>query len=125
MPTVWIPAPLRDLTGGRVTVEVAGSTVRQVIESLEAAYPGMKARLCDGERLKPGVRVAVDSVVAPLGMLQPVSPESEVTFVQAVGGGAGAGTPRQARMPASRASFVRAVRGEGSPGALDMGGRMR
>ena len=38
MPTVWVPAPWRDkLTEGASQVEVAGDTVRQVIEAVEEA----------------------------------------------------------------------------------------
>ena len=33
---------MRKLTGGRETVVVPGSTVREVIKNLEAEYPGMK-----------------------------------------------------------------------------------
>lgn len=87
MAVVWIPALLRDLTGGQRTASVPGAAVRQVIEELERAFPGIKERLCDGNGLRPGVSVAVGSEVAPLGMLQPVAPDSEVHFLVAVSGG--------------------------------------
>ena len=65
MAVVWIPALYRDLTGGEATATVPGDTVRQLIENLEARYPGVKARLYrdDEERLRPGVAVVVDGVV--------------------------------------------------------------
>jgi molybdopterin synthase sulfur carrier subunit len=91
MATVWIPSLMRDLAGGRQTVTVDGSTVRQVVRDLEAQFPGIAARLCEdaeeGE-LSPHVNVAVDGVVSNLGMLEPVGPESEVHFLPAVSGGA-------------------------------------
>jgi molybdopterin converting factor small subunit len=87
MPVVWIPSLLRDLTGGQQTVTVSGTTVRQVIESLDRAYPGMKERLCDADGLRAGVAVAVGTQVAPLGLLQPVEQDSEVHFLVAVSGG--------------------------------------
>ena len=87
MATVWIPAPLRDLTGGRETVTAAGSNVRQVIDALDKTFPGIKARLCDANGLRPGVSVAVDTHVSPLGLLQPVSDTSEVHFLPAIAGG--------------------------------------
>jgi molybdopterin synthase sulfur carrier subunit len=87
MATVFIPALLRDLTGGRDTVVVPGATVRQVIEALEAAYPGVKGRLCEGDDLRRGVAVAVDTEVARLGLRQPVGEKSEVHFLPAVSGG--------------------------------------
>ena len=87
MPTVWVPALMRDLTGGAPEVSVAGRTVRQVVDSLEAAYPGSRARLCAGDRLKPSVSVAVDGVVTRLGLRQPVEEQSEIHFLPAVAGG--------------------------------------
>jgi molybdopterin synthase sulfur carrier subunit len=87
MPTVWIPALLRDLTNGQETVKVSGMTVRQVIESLEAKFPGIRARLCDGDALRSGIAVAIDTEVSRLGLSQPVPAKSEVHFLPAVGGG--------------------------------------
>lgn len=87
MATVWIPSLLRDLTGGRETLSASGSTVRQLIDVLERDYPGIKARLCDGNQLRPGLSVAVDSAIARLGLAEPVKDNSEVHFLPAIGGG--------------------------------------
>lgn len=87
MATVWIPSLMRDLTSGRQSVEVSGATVRQVINNLEAAYPGIRERVCDGDDLSPHVGVAVDGVIGGLGMLEPVGAASEVHFLPAVSGG--------------------------------------
>lgn len=89
MPTVWIPAPLRDLTGGQQKLTVRGATVRQVIDELEQRFPGIRARLCDGNALRSGVAVAVDTQVAPRGLAQPVGENSEVHFLPAIAGGMG------------------------------------
>jgi molybdopterin synthase sulfur carrier subunit len=78
---------MRDLTGGADRVDVPGRTVRQVIESLDAAYPGMKARLVEDDRLKPAIGVAVDGVMSRRGIRQPVGETSEVHFLPAVSGG--------------------------------------
>lgn len=64
-----------------------GRTLGQVIDALDAAYPGAKARLCEGDRLKPGVVASVDGRAANLELLQPVGEHSEVSFHPAVGGG--------------------------------------
>jgi sulfur-carrier protein len=85
--TVWIPSLLRDLTAGRETVRVDGQTVRQVIAALDRLYPGIKQRLCEGDLLRPGIAVAVDTQIAPLGLLQPVREGGEVHFLPAVSGG--------------------------------------
>ncbi len=87
MPHVFIPPQARDLTAGRDRVEVGGTRVRQVVEELERLYPGMKARLCDGEQLRPGLVVVVGTDVARLGLAEPVEPDSEVHFLPAIGGG--------------------------------------
>jgi molybdopterin converting factor small subunit len=86
--TVWIPSLLRGLTGGRETVRVDGATVRQVIQALDRLYPGIQDRLCDRDGLRPGIAVAVDTQLAPLGLLQPVREGGEVHFLPAVSGGA-------------------------------------
>ncbi len=46
--TVRIPSVLRNLTAGLETVSVSSSTtVEQMLAALDAAHPGIKARLCD------------------------------------------------------------------------------
>jgi sulfur-carrier protein len=87
MATVWIPAQLRDLTNGQETVTVTGVRVSQLIEALEPLFPGIKARLCTPDGLRPGIAVVVDGEVARLGLLQPVGAASEVHFLPAIGGG--------------------------------------
>jgi molybdopterin synthase sulfur carrier subunit len=84
---VWIPAPLRGLTGGQQTVVVLGSTVGELVEALEAIHPGIRDRLCEGDNLRSGLTVAVDDRIAPLGLLEPVGTASEVHFLPAIGGG--------------------------------------
>jgi hypothetical protein len=48
----------------------------------------MRARLCEGEALKPGIAAAVGQGVARLGLREPVGPDSEVHFLPALAGGA-------------------------------------
>jgi molybdopterin synthase sulfur carrier subunit len=63
MPTLFIPSPIRSLTQGKALVVVAGSSVREALESLEAEYPGVKERLCEGEKIRPNISVMVDGQV--------------------------------------------------------------
>ena len=44
---IRIPSVLRNLTAGKETIEVAATTVDEALTAIEAAYPGIKARLCD------------------------------------------------------------------------------
>ena len=45
MSTVRIPPTLRTSTGGAKQVEVAGSTVREVVKGLVDAYPALRPQL--------------------------------------------------------------------------------
>ena len=89
MPEVWIPTTMQSLTGGRQRVPVSGRTVRQVINSLEEQYPGVKAVLYDAEEddLQTGVAVIVDGEASQIGLLERVNENSEVHFLPAIGGG--------------------------------------
>lgn len=44
---VLIPTPLQKFTNDQATLECDGNTVADLLEVLEANYPGIKARLCD------------------------------------------------------------------------------
>jgi molybdopterin synthase sulfur carrier subunit len=88
MPTVWIPALLRHLTHDQESIEVPGETLRALIDALEARYPGIKARLLQGDDLRPGLAVVVDTQVVRGGLTEAVSENSEVHFIPAIGGGA-------------------------------------
>ncbi len=87
MPTLFIPAPIRDLTQGKASVVVAGSSVREALESLETAYPGVKERLCDGEKIRPNISVMVDGHVSHLKLREKLEENSEIHFVIAISGG--------------------------------------
>lgn len=87
MPTIFIPAPLRKSTGGKASVIVSASSVREAIESLEAEYSGVKERLCEGEKIRPNISVMVDGHVSHLRMRERLREDSEVHFVIAISGG--------------------------------------
>ena len=87
MATVFIPSLMRELAGGQDTVDIPGATVRQVIDNLEKAHPGIKDRLVENNRVKGSISVAVDGEVTPLGLLEKVGETSEVHFLPAIGGG--------------------------------------
>ena len=91
MPEVWIPPRMQRLTGGQKKLRVAGRTVRQVIDNLEQACPGLKAELYDAEEdlVMPGLAVIVDGETSQLGLLEHVREDSEIHFLPALGGGTG------------------------------------
>ncbi len=87
MPILFIPAPIRDLTQGKASVVVSGSTVREAIENLDAQFPGIKDRLCENEKIRPNISVMVNGQVSALKMREKLSETSEVHFVIAISGG--------------------------------------
>ncbi|HRV96674.1 MAG TPA: MoaD/ThiS family protein [Anaerolineae bacterium] len=90
MATVRIPSPLRRYTNGQSKVESSGASVNEIIESLEAQYPGVKARLCDDSgQIKRYVNVFVnDEEIRTLqGGDTPVGDKDEVSIIPAMAGG--------------------------------------
>lgn len=87
MAVVGIPSLLRELTAGKNTLTVEGDTVREVVENLDALYPGIQERLCDGERLRPSISVVVDGETSALKLRHKLNAGSEVHFVVAISGG--------------------------------------
>ena len=87
MPTAWIPTKLRELTQGKQIVPVTGRTVREAIDDLERQFPGIKERLCEGDKVRANISVMVDGHVAPLKIREKLEPDSEVHFVIAISGG--------------------------------------
>jgi molybdopterin synthase sulfur carrier subunit len=47
MPSVLIPTPLRKLTNELDTVQAAGTTIGDLLDNLDQAFPGLKNRVCD------------------------------------------------------------------------------
>ncbi len=84
---IFIPTMLQPLTGGVKQTECEGRNVRQIIDGLEARYPGIKERLVEDGEIRSNLAVAIDGDVARMGMLERVSENSEVHFVPAIGGG--------------------------------------
>ncbi len=87
MATVFIPSLMQKLSDGKSRVEIEGSSVRQIVNNLEAQYPGFMERLVEDGRIKGNISVAIDGEITPLGMLEKVGEDSEVHFLPAIGGG--------------------------------------
>jgi molybdopterin synthase sulfur carrier subunit len=87
--TVRIPTPLRSLTGGKETVQVEGKSVRDVVDSLEAAHPGLKDRLMDEKGVRRFVNLYVgDEDIRFLdGLETELKDGEEVSIVPAIAGG--------------------------------------
>jgi sulfur-carrier protein len=82
-----IPAALRPLASGATRAEVEGSTLREVIQNLDALYPGLQARLLEGERVRPGMAVFINGTQAAPQLSTRVPPNAEIYFAPAIAGG--------------------------------------
>ena len=90
MATVRIPSPLRRYTNSRSKVETNGSNIGELLNNLEAQYPGLKAKLCDDNgNIKRYVNVFVnDEEIRTLqGSETPVGDKDEVSIIPAMAGG--------------------------------------
>jgi molybdopterin converting factor small subunit len=90
--SVRIPTILRTYTGGEseVTVDPAEDTLAAVIEALEAAAPGIRARvLDDAGALRRFVNVYVDDddVRFTDGLATPTPAGAKISIIPAVAGG--------------------------------------
>ena len=88
MATVFIPTMLQPLTGGVKQLSVEASTIRELVEDLDGRFPGFKDRLVEDGQIRANVSVAIDGEVSRLGIIDRLSPGSEVHFVPAISGGA-------------------------------------
>ncbi len=87
MAIVHIPAPMRSLTGGETDVTVPGGTLGEIVEALESRFPGMKSRLAEGDRIRPGLAVFVGGVNVPPRLSTHVPENAEIYFAPAIAGG--------------------------------------
>jgi MoaD family protein len=91
MAIVRIPTPLRKWTKNQEEVTAQGGNVRELLDDLERAYPGLRERLCDEKgQLRRFVNVFVsDEDIRFLQNLEtPVKDNDEVSIVPAIAGGA-------------------------------------
>ena len=87
MPTVVIPPLMRKFTDGEEYIALSGATVRAVIDNLESRYPGIKERLCEEDRLKPGIAIYINGLLSRGSLLERVDADAEIHFLPAIGGG--------------------------------------
>jgi len=88
--TVLIPTPLRRFTGGEAKVSATGSSVGEVLDALEQAYPGIGERLRDDSgQLRRFVNVFVNghNVRDRDGIKTSLSNGDEVGIIPAMAGG--------------------------------------
>ena len=87
---VRIPTPLRPLTKGQGEVEAQAKNIAEMIETLNASYPGIKDRLCDetGElRRFVNMYVNEEDIRFLKGKESSLKDGDEVSIVPAIAGG--------------------------------------
>ena len=83
---VLIPGALLSYTGQN-WVEAAGATVGDVIDDLEARYPGIRFRMIDEQgRIRRHMRMFFDGEMV-LELSQALRDDGELLIVQALSGG--------------------------------------
>lgn len=90
MATVFVPTPMRRITGGQGKIQVEADTLQQVIEGADAQYPGFRDRVLDSDgEIKRFINVFVNGVdVRQLqGRATPVQASDDVAVIPAMAGG--------------------------------------
>ena len=83
---VLIPSALISYTE-RNHVEAAGATVAEVLDALDAKYPGIRFRMIDEQQhIRRHIRMFVSGEQVR-DMAQPLGPKDELVIVQALSGG--------------------------------------
>ena len=88
--SVKVPTPLRKVTNGASMVDAEASNIRELIDALEAQYPGMRDRLCDEDgalRRFVNVFVGDEDIRFLEGIETALEDGAEVSIVPAVAGG--------------------------------------
>jgi molybdopterin converting factor small subunit len=87
---VRIPTILRTYTQDQSQVAAEGASLSEVLDSLEASFPGIKARVVDDEgklRRFVNIYVAEEDVRFSQGLETPTPDGSQVSIIPAVAGG--------------------------------------
>jgi len=84
---VLVPSPLHSYTSGASRVEAMGSTLREVLDHLDARYPGFRFRIIDEQdRVRPHIRLFVNARLAP-SIDRPLDASDQVQIICALSGG--------------------------------------
>ena len=87
---VLIPTPLQRLTQNQSEVMLEGGDIRDMIQNLEARFPGIKSRLCDESgalRRFVNLYVNEEDIRFLKGEATPLKDGDEVSIIPAIAGG--------------------------------------
>lgn len=80
MVTVNLWSGLRRLTDGEQAVQVQAGTLREMLDALVTAHPGLEPVI------KAGVSITVDGVITP-NLNSPINETQEIYLIQRIKGG--------------------------------------
>ena len=89
MPVISVPPPFRGPTRGEESVAVAGATVRECLDALEADCPGFLALITKSNGdLFPGIKFFIgEDPVPDNDLTTPIANDAHLSVVAAIGGG--------------------------------------
>jgi molybdopterin synthase sulfur carrier subunit len=90
MATVFVPTPLRRLTGGQSKLTLAGETVGQLLQAVDVQYPGITDKVLDTDgNVKRFINIFLndDEIRTLQGLETPVGENDKVSIVPAMAGG--------------------------------------
>lgn len=88
--TIFVPTPMRKVTGGQGKIQVDARTLQEAFEQANASYPGFSDRILDqGGEIKRFINVFVNGVdVRQLqGRATPIRDGDQVAVIPAMAGG--------------------------------------
>ena len=92
MATVFVPTPLRRLTGGQSKLTIAGDNVGTLLQAVDSQYPGVAERVLDSDgNVKRFINIFLndDEIRTLQGLDTPVQESDKVSIVPAMAGGQG------------------------------------
>ena len=81
MPDVELFAGLRDAVGGAKSVQVEGTTIRELLQNIAREYPSLH------KRIEQGIAVAIDGNICRDDWDQQISEGAEVVLLSRIAGG--------------------------------------
>ena len=88
--TVILPYVLREKVGNQKSITVLGSTIQEIIDTLDHDYPGMRFNLCyETGELRPYVNIFLDreNIRYLQGLDTPIQMGATIYILQSVAGG--------------------------------------
>jgi molybdopterin converting factor small subunit len=90
MVSVYIPTPFRSFTGNRTNVEVEAGDIMELLDNLDAQFPGFRALCCDASGTIPrhiNIYVNNKEINSLDGPATKLSKDDQVAVIPALAGG--------------------------------------